>query len=51
MLRITNDYQASFEKQGSPIKKFIADTRFARAGIRPDKGVTRADAARMIHAW
>ena len=54
LLRITNDYQAGIETYGStngPLKKFIADTKFTRAAIRPSKAVIRSDAARMIYAW
>ena len=53
MMRLTGDYQVGYEVYGKngPVKKFIADTKFTRAGVQTAKAVTRADAARMIQAW
>ncbi|MDD2745787.1 MAG: peptidoglycan DD-metalloendopeptidase family protein, partial [Candidatus Gracilibacteria bacterium] len=53
MLRITADYQTAYNVYGEngAIKKFVADTKFKKAGIQPQRAVTRADGARMIQAW
>lgn len=53
MMRITGDYQKGYDDYGTngPVKKFIADTKFTRAGVQTAKAVTRADGARMIQAW
>lgn len=52
-MRITGDYQSGYDQYGTngALKKFIADTRFTRAGIMSNKATTRSDAARMIYAW
>jgi murein DD-endopeptidase MepM/ murein hydrolase activator NlpD len=53
LLRITGDYQAGYDRYGvnGALKKFVADTKYTRANISPNRGTTRADAARMIYAW